>query len=420
LTSPDLSSLLDSLYSLERRGIKLGLEHTISLLIDMGQPQNDLKLIHVAGTNGKGSTSAIIANILYSAGKKVGLFTSPHLVRFNERIQINNVPISDNDIIQFMRKAEQYIAKNESTFFETTAVMALDYFNKNKVDIAVIETGLGGRLDSTNVIKPQLTIMTPISMDHMDILGQDINQIAKEKSGIIKKNIPLISSKQSSIVKNILVKKAMDQHAPFTFLESISNIKVSERGTEFQYKEKNFYTSLIGIHQAHNSALAIEAITQMNENISMTTIQKGLKSVSWPGRIQRIGKRLFYDVAHNEDGFEILLKTLRSMYPQKLINGLFCLKGDKESDRIIHKLIGKFSQLYVSNDVNKFLLDRNDLSKRLNNNGVENQIVKSVSDGIKKLRFGTENGDVGLIFGSHYIANEVFMEDELSFDTGVI
>ena len=158
----------------------------------------------------------------------------------------------------------------------------------------------------------------------------------------------------------------------------------------------------------------------MKENISMTAIQNGLKSVFWPGRIQRIGNRLFYDVAHNEDGLEILLKTIRSMYPQKLINGLFCLKGDKESDRIINKLVGQFSRLYVSNDVDEFLLDRNDLSKRLNNNGVENQIVKSVSDGIRKLRFGTENGDVGLIFGSHYIANEVFTESQLSFDSGVI
>ncbi|HIA94977.1 MAG TPA: bifunctional folylpolyglutamate synthase/dihydrofolate synthase, partial [Candidatus Marinimicrobia bacterium] len=183
MTSSNFPSLIDALYRLERRGIKLGLEHTSALLKSIGNPHNELKFIHVAGTNGKGSTCAMIANILRSKGKNVGLFTSPHLVRFNERIRVNGNPISDDEIIHFMEKANPHIEKIESTFFEATTAMAFDYFRNQKVDIAIIETGLGGRLDSTNVINPHLTVITPISMDHMDILGQDLNTIAKEKAG---------------------------------------------------------------------------------------------------------------------------------------------------------------------------------------------------------------------------------------------
>jgi dihydrofolate synthase/folylpolyglutamate synthase len=160
-------------------------------------------MIHVAGTNGKGSTCAMIASILHASGKNVGLYTSPHLIRFNERIRINGYPIPDKQIITFMQKVDPVIQEIESTFFETTTAMAFDYFQQQKVDVAVIETGLGGRLDSTNVIQPKVTVISHISMDHMDILGKDIEKIANEKAGIIKNNVPLIIAEQTPKVKNI-------------------------------------------------------------------------------------------------------------------------------------------------------------------------------------------------------------------------
>ena len=211
MTSPDISVELDSLYSLQRNGIKLGLEHTFQLLEFLGNPQKNLKLIHVAGTNGKGSTCAHIECILRGNGYKVGLYTSPHLINFNERIRVNGTPIKNDEIISFIKTVDTAIQKIDSTFFEVTTAMALKYFQDHNVDIAVIETGLGGRLDSTNVIEPIMTIMTPISMDHMDILGNSIQQIAKEKSGIIKDDIMLITAKQDRVVMDILFDKAKEK-----------------------------------------------------------------------------------------------------------------------------------------------------------------------------------------------------------------
>ena len=211
LTSTDFSALLKSLFNLQRLGIKLGLEHTFRLLDFIGNPQDDLTMVHVAGTNGKGSTCAMIASILHASGKNVGLYTSPHLIRFNERIRINGYPIPDKQIITFMKKVGPVVQEIESTFFETTTAMAFDYFQQQKVDVAVIETGLGGRLDSTNVIKPKVTVISHISMDHMDILGKDIEKIANEKAGIIKNNVPLIIAEQTPKVKNILLKKLSTQ-----------------------------------------------------------------------------------------------------------------------------------------------------------------------------------------------------------------
>ena len=206
--STDINYTLDKLFRLQRLGIKVGLEHTYELLKRCGNPQNDLKIIHIAGTNGKGSTSAMLQSILRKAGLKVGLYTSPHLVSFNERIRINGAPVSNSFIMDFMKKLNDDIDEIKSTFFETTTALALYYFYYEKVDVAVIETGLGGKLDSTNVVKPDLTIITHIDIDHQNILGHNIKEIASEKAGIIKKNTPVITSLQNKEVMEILSNRA--------------------------------------------------------------------------------------------------------------------------------------------------------------------------------------------------------------------
>ncbi|HJL63883.1 MAG TPA: Mur ligase family protein, partial [Candidatus Marinimicrobia bacterium] len=175
-------------------GIKTGLEHTHQLLDACNNPHKRLKFIHLAGTNGKGSTATFIDSILRTSGLKIGLYTSPHLLRFNERIRVNGIPISDEKIVEFMQVFSVDIHRIESTFFETTSAMAFWYFEQEKVDIAVIETGLGGRLDSTNVITPEMVVITPVSMDHRELLGNDLKTVAKEKAGTIKENILVISS----------------------------------------------------------------------------------------------------------------------------------------------------------------------------------------------------------------------------------
>jgi dihydrofolate synthase/folylpolyglutamate synthase len=190
------SSTLDYIFQLRRRGIKIGLHRTEALLSRCGNPHYDLPVIHIAGTNGKGSTAAIIATILRKEGKKVGLYTSPHLICFNERIRINGIPISDENITSFLNRFRPDIDILESTFFETTTALAFSYFAQEKVDIAVIEVGLGGRLDSTNVSKSVLSVITPIHFDHMEFLGHDLTSITREKCGIFKKNVPVVMAQQ--------------------------------------------------------------------------------------------------------------------------------------------------------------------------------------------------------------------------------
>ncbi len=420
LTSPEFESLLESLFNLQRFGIKLGLEHTFSLLDTIENPHNELILIHIAGTNGKGSTSAMISSILRESGKKVGLYTSPHLIRFNERIRVNGIPISNNEIISFMEKAGEAISRIESTFFEATSVMALDYFKNQNVDVAIIETGLGGRLDSTNVIIPALTVMTPISMDHMDILGENLEKIAHEKAGILKKGIPLVTANQTKIAQSILQRKADQLQVELFQIEKVSQILVRESGTEFLFKNKKYRTSLLGEHQAHNAALAVESIHQFDASIDERVIEKGLTKVLWPGRIQPVGERLFFDVAHNEDGIESLINTIKIIYPNGPIIGLFCLKGDKEFSRLIQKMEGQFNSLYVTTDQNDLLLGVEDLSEKLNNLGLKNEPILSVTHGLKKLKEKIKTKGVGLIFGSHYIAEEVYRALEIPFDKSII
>ena len=289
-----------------------------------------------------------------------------------------------------------------------------------KVDVAVIETGLGGRLDSTNVIQPKVTVISHISMDHMDILGKDIEKIASEKAGIIKNNIPLIIAEQTSKVKNILLKKAKHERAPVTELGAISNISTTTSGTNFHYKDDEFFTSLIGEHQALNAALAIECINQFESELQNKIIHYGLRKVRWPARIQQLDDRLYYDVAHNEDGLTFFLKTIRSVFPDVPIIGLFCLKGDKEFNSLAENLSGQFSKLFVTTDQNGLLLSSEKLSEKLIFFGIKNEPVDSVSSGINKLKALIKDAGVGVIFGSHYIAEEVFSEFEISFDSGVI
>ena len=420
MTSPDISVELDSLYSLQRNGIKLGLEHTFQLLEFLGNPQKKLKLIHVAGTNGKGSTCAHIECILRGNGYKVGLYTSPHLINFNERIRVNGSPIKNHEIISFIKTVDIAIQKIDSTFFEVTTAMALKYFQDHNVDIAVIETGLGGRLDSTNVIEPILTIMTPISMDHMDILGNSIQQIAKEKSGIIKDDIMLITAKQERVVMDILFDKAKEKKTSIIVADNPLNISIDSNGTSFSLAKKNYKTPLIGDFQAANASLAISAVAHLDNKIKHKSICKSLKDLYWPGRLQCLSKKIYYDVAHNESGIKSILRSFNMIYPDYNIYGLFCLKGDKDLDLIAFQLKDKLKKLFIADSKNALLLNAESLSIKLNDLGIDNSPVKSIKDGIKALRAIIKEKDIGLIFGTHYIAEDIFKEFEISFDSGVI
>ena len=398
----------------------MGLNHTSWLLKFLNNPQDNFKTIHVAGTNGKGSTAAMINSILIANNYKVGLYTSPHLINFNERIRVNGLTITDEEIMSFMKHVEPAINEIKSTFFEVTTAMAFHHFNNNDVDIAVIETGLGGRLDSTNVVNPSLTVMTPISLDHRDILGETIEKIAEEKAGIIKRGVPLITVNQVNNVSKILEKKVREKESVMHICPNPESVKLSSGGTTFEVNGNNFNTSLIGKYQAQNAALAIATIKLFNSNISYETIDKGLRNVYWPGRLQLVSDKIYYDVAHNGDGVKSVLNNLNRMFPTSKLYGLLCLKGDKEIDCIAESIKSQFEMLFVSTSKDGLLMDPEKLSEELHNLKVINFPLNDISSSISKIKKVRKPDDVILIFGSHYIANEIFSEFEISFDTGLI
>ena len=398
----------------------MGLNHTLRLLEFLKNPQDNFKTIHLAGTNGKGSTAAIINSILIANDYKVGLYTSPHLISFNERIRVNGATITDEEIISFMKHVEPAINEIKSTFFEVTTAMAFYHFNNNNVDIAIIETGLGGRLDSTNVVNPSLTVMTPISLDHRDILGSTIEKIAREKAGIIKRGVPLITANQVNNVSKILEKRIREKESVMHTCPNPESVKLSSDGTSFEVYGHNFKTSLIGEHQAQNAALAMATIKLFNPKISYETIGKGLKNVYWPGRLQQVSDKIYYDVAHNENGVKSVIDNLSTMFPTSKFYGLLCLKGDKEIDCIAESIKSQFEMLFVSTSKDGLLMKSERLSKELHNLKVENFPSSNINSSISKINKVRNSNDVILIFGSHYIANEVFSEFEISFDTELI
>ncbi len=413
----DLQQLLDELYSLQRLGIKTGLEHTVQLLEACGDPHQDLNMIHIAGTNGKGSTAAFIFNILRSSEYKVGLYTSPHLIRFNERIRVDGLPIPDAVIVEFMDKYSDDIKKIESTFFETTTAMAFWYFAQQDVDIAVIETGLGGRLDSTNVIDPLVSVITSISMDHQELLGDDIKTIAIEKAGIIKQNIPVICSDQKETVKQVLTSKAKEMNADISFVKPIHDHSIDINGMTFMNNGQEFHIPLLGEHQLVNACLALKVINNCFNEIDPISIRSGFNNTQWPGRLQLLFKEppVFYDVAHNEQGIEKILNTLSTLCDHKPI-GLFALKEDKELQNIAKKIKNAFHRLLTIDDNDQLLMNKNILSEKLNNYGIDSTPVDNINSFHSMLTSDTP----GVIFGSHYIANAIFEEFHFSFDTGVI
>ncbi len=410
-TSVEFNSLLDYLYKLQRLGIKVGLNHTFELLQRCGNPQNQFQSIHIAGTNGKGSTSAIISSILMEAGLKVGLYTSPHLIRFNERIRVNGKPISDSKIVEFVDEHRSDIDDIESTFFETTTAMAFRYFANKNVDIAVVETGLGGRLDSTNILTPDLTVITPISLDHRDILGKNILDISKEKAGIIKKNIPLVLAPQDNAVSSQLLKIAGDLDSDVAIVDPPTKVTLSKSGTAFIKNGLSFKTPMIGRHQAINNSVAIEAVQIFMPEIQKEVIDIGIQKVKWPGRLQRmsIEKPIYYDVSHNAHGIQMTLQALHDIFSQKPI-GILVMKGDKEVDLVAAAIKNKFDQLIISGDTDLGLLSGADLSDKLSSKGLANLTnIDRFEDALHHIAGIMEKDSrPTLIFGSHYVAEAVF------------
>jgi dihydrofolate synthase/folylpolyglutamate synthase len=413
-----INPTLEFLYGLHNRGIKLGLKNIESFLKVCGDPHNKIKTIHLAGTNGKGSTSSIIAKILQENGYKVGLYTSPHLINFNERIRIDGVPISDKDIVEFIGKHKQILIDSSITFFEATTALAFKHFANQNIDIAIIETGLGGRLDSTNVLSPLQTIITEIHYDHMHILGDSIEQITAEKCGIFKENIPSITINSDPRVIDTITKQARAKNVDISFVDKkhILINKQTPNSINFVYRNKNFTLPQAGSYQAQNAVLAIKTCINNFSNISDNNIQMALDSWYWPARMQLMKKDFFYDVAHNRNGIEILVKDIQNIYNRKPL-GLLVLKNDKINPELVEIFSESFERLIISTIPSKDILNKEEI---INNPLLQKfEFIENLQDALTRVdRLDYSGGKV--IFGSHYIAKEVYKFFDFSFDNGII
>jgi dihydrofolate synthase/folylpolyglutamate synthase len=308
------------LYGLRLFGAKFGLENTLALAAMAGNPEKKLRFIHVAGTNGKGSTCAMLESIYRAAGLRVGLFTSPHLVSFRERIQVGRELISEADVVRLVEKfktlSETFPREHHPTFFEVVTVMALEFFAEHACDLVIWETGLGGRLDATNIVTPLASVITNIGLDHQQWLGDTLDKIAFEKAGIIKPGIPVATATDEPAALAVIKHVAKERRAPLTIAGQVSGrplIPALASGGE----EKEL--PLAGEHQKRNAALALAVVEVLQEKIAVseTQIVAGLKNVQWPGRMQLIprhGKEFLLDGAHNVAGARVLREAIESSF----------------------------------------------------------------------------------------------------------
>ena len=347
---------LDKIYKLGRFGIKLELDTILNILKFLNNPQKNYPLVHVAGTNGKGSTATYIASILQKAGFKTGLYTSPHLVKFNERISINGEQISNDQVVDAYEAVHNGdIGKRKATFFEIATAMGFYHFSKKKVDWAVIETGMGGRFDATNVIKPQVSVITNLSIEHTDYLGNTIKDLAKEKGGIIKLSTPVVTGVYQpsglDVIKQIAKERSSDL---FIYKKDFSTRKNPKQNTyTYTGLNKSFHhlvKPLPGDHQKENLSLALAACelifqklkkTDGKYNFNETLVQEGLLLVKWPGRLEHVRQNplVIIDGAHNLMAAKVLGKYLSSTLKNRKLTLVIGILDDKPYEKMLKSLV---------------------------------------------------------------------------------
>ena len=422
------SEAIDYIYDLTKHGIKLGLKNINYLLYLLGEPHKKLKIIHVAGTNGKGSTCSAISSILQSAGYKVGLYTSPHLVDFTERFIINQKSISRKKVSELLERIKPYIEKvantpsyNHPTFFEVITSMAFLYFFEEQVDFLVLEVGLGGRLDATNVCEPLISVITHIDYDHMDELGNSLEEIAREKGGIIKPEGIVISSDQYGEAYNEIKKIAEEKNSLIYSVgrEIIYQIVKSDiKGVIFDLKGiyheyKNLHTPLLGRHQADNSAAAITAIEALKirgVNITEKAIRAGLGKVNWTGRLEIIQNNptLVLDGAHNPNGVKVVRDALKEIFSYHRLILVLAIFADKDYKKMIQIIVPNADLVIAAKTENPRAASPRIIAKEAAQYIDQNKIIvtENIPQAINCALSNSNEDDLICITGSLYTAGE--------------
>lgn len=402
---------------------KADLNNTISICNALGNPEKKLKCVHVAGTNGKGSSSHMLAAVLQQAGYKVGLYTSPHLVDFRERIKVNGKLISKNDVVKFVEDHKETFEKIEPSFFEWTVGLAFHHFVQQEVDVAVIEVGLGGRLDSTNVINPVACLITNIGFDHQALLGETLPLIAAEKAGIIKTKIPVTISQTQIEVLAVFNNKAHEVKAPIEFADK--NFKILghsyENGflkTEVLHRKNNikhhYELDLLGSYQLKNLLGVLNTIDILQQKgfmIEETDISKAFKQVQkitgLQGRWQTLNTKplIIADTGHNEDGIKEVLENLKR-YEYKQLHFVLGVVNDKDISKIL-KLLPKEATYYFCKASIPRALDQNELADKAKKVGLTGKTYKTVSEALEKAKKQAKANDLIFIGGSTFTVADV-------------
>ena len=380
---------------------KKDLTNTHLLINHLGNPQKDLKCIHVAGTNGKGSTSHMLASILQEAGYKVGLYTSPHLKDFRERIKINGIEISEDFVCDFINQNKVFFESNDISFFEMSVGLAFAYFAKEKVDIAIIEVGMGGRLDATNIITPLVSVITNIGLDHTQFLGNTLEAVASEKAGIIKSAIPVVIGQYTPETKAVFLAKAKETNSEIYFASDLIN--------------EIYPSDLVGDYQVHNKKTVLQTIAVLNNQkefkIAQENITSGLlqvvKNTGLQGRWQQLGNspKIICDTAHNKDGLEIVLNQVQN----EIFDTLHIVLGvvnDKDLDEILPLFPKKAIYYFCKPNIPR-RLDTSILSEKAKKHGLNGSCYSSVTEAYNHAKNTATESDFIYIGGSTFVVAEL-------------
>lgn len=420
------TSTLTYLYGLQRRGMKFGLRNVRSLLRSVGNPEAKFPSIHVAGTNGKGSTAAFLASIMMEAGHRTGLYTSPHLVNFTERIRINGREIPEKRLVDYAARIRPAVERVHATFFEATTCIAFMYFADEGIDVAIVETGLGGRLDSTNVLAPLASVITNVGLDHTDILGKTIRAIAREKAGIMKEHTPCVTSATDPVTLAVFRATARRRHSILhrakgkvrCTLERFEPPVISLRSRTFSIR--GVRPGLTGIHQILNARLAVATMDVLKnvsrshpllKQIGNATVKKGLENVvrntHLRGRFERVGRPAQYilDVAHNPDGMRSLVWTLRSRGWHNL-PVVFGVMKDKDYSTMAGELASISRNIIAVAPSIKRALGARALFSQLGTLRIPASYGGTVKQGILAAKRSSRKDLPVLITGSHYVVGE--------------
>jgi dihydrofolate synthase/folylpolyglutamate synthase len=407
------SATLEYLYGLEKSGIVFGLDniHWILSLID--NPHNLLKTIHIGGTNGKGSVARMSSAALREAGYRVGCYTSPHLISFTERIAVDDVPISEAETVELTEfikgRIEAAGPSRRFTFFDFTTALAFEYFRRKKVDLAVIEVGLGGRLDSTNVIHPLISVITNVDFDHMDYLGESINEIAVEKAGILKHGVPCVTGAEGTSLE--VIREAAQQKCPlFVLNEAFQYRKTGDQVMSYQGLENAFSDlriNLVGDHQLSNCALALctlELLARAGFTAKEEAIRLALAGLTWPGRLEKVHTKplILLDAAHNPHGAKALASYIRTHCSDRRKILIFGVMKDKNFASMLAELAPLADEILLTRP----RTERAALTEELIPFARNATVTETINDALKRAREIAGDDDLIVITGSFYTIGE--------------